>query len=168
MYIYRVPCWGNCASWYYNEDFAPGSNRFANMGMQFAEGWRAVFVANKGDRKQRQEMNVFDRSYRQTFICERDFACKLTKKCPCKAWTYADFSRTAKWRKSQVQHDDYMRIATAAPIWTCVAGYRLQGCMHDAYLYACMGCFGVACGVCVRACAFLAAYTFILLIPLCM
>ena len=94
-------------------------------------GYRAVYAGQKGDRKARKEMNLFENWYKCTNICERCLACNITKQTVDKTLLYTDCSRTAPWRHTEIDHETYLETARRVSPWTKVPGYRLETSLGD-------------------------------------
>ena len=102
--------------------------KYANT--QIANGFRAAFVAWKGDLKARRENHYFTQFYKATMVCDSCNAQTPYKKSD-PAMTYADFSGKAKWRSTRYTHDAYLARAERVSPWSQVEGWSIEGTWWD-------------------------------------
>ena len=91
-----------------------------------------MYFAFKADLKARKECNNFKEHYGCKRMCDRCAAVQPFTSAPV-AWTYKDFSPSARYATSLRDHDMYLqrtRLSDVSP-WTAVAGWRLETVSFD-------------------------------------
>ncbi|CAL1130606.1 unnamed protein product [Cladocopium goreaui] len=113
---------------FYNEAFPEKSYRHGLSGKILAGGWKGCYVAFKADLKARVQVHALTRNYLCNLICDRCLAA-TGDKCP-ESMYYKNFSHTAAWPLTAIDHEMHMQMDTPSP-WSVVEGFNFESLSYD-------------------------------------
>ena len=116
---------------FYGETLAPEPTGLSRI----MDEYTAAFAFFKSDGKARVECHGFNFYYSKVFCCD---CCLATQPFPSalkdpalRALLFTDFSRTAHWRDTEIDHDTYMAHSATISPWAALPGWRKELCVWD-------------------------------------
>ena len=107
---------------------------------KFKKKLRMCYLGFKADLKARKQCHRFQRYYLCKKLCERCDAVQLRSNSHHRM-SYKDFSPSAPYLETIMDHDEFMQQAGCVSPWACIPGWQVENCffdfMHLAYLGTC-------------------------------